>query len=401
MERFLNFYGIIVILGLAWLLSSNRKSIPFRLIFSGVMLQIIFGMLILWTTPGQFFFDAARVLVTKVISFSNDGARMVFGEDFHHHFVAFSVLSTIIFVSASMAVLFHLGIMQQLVKAMAWIMVKVMNVSGSESLSTSANIFIGQTEAPLVVKPYIDTMTRSEIMAMMTGGMATIAGGVMAAYVSFGADPGHLLAASFMSAPASLVIAKLMIPELEDSNTKGIVRIDVPKTDANILDAACRGASEGVRLCINVAAMLIAFIAFTSLINYVLSFFPYVSGDNPLTVQRILGWIFVPLAWTMGVSWSDCPEVGQLLGVKMFLNEFVAYLDLMKLQGSISPRSFIIATYALCGFANFSSIAIQIGGIGGLVPTRRKDIAKLGVKSMIGGTLAANMTATIAGMLID
>ena len=400
MERLVSLLGIFVMLGLAWLLSTNRKKMDFKLIIMGTLLQFIFGVLVLWTTPGQIFFQGAKEFITKLISFSDNGAAMVFGQNFRDHFFAFSVLPTIIFVSSLMAVLFHLGVMQKVVKVMAWVMMKVMDVSGAESLSASANVFVGQTEAPLVVKPYISTMTNSEVMAMMTGGMATIAGGVMAAYVGFGADPGHLLAASIMSAPASLVIAKIIIPEVEEPKTKGVVKIDVPKVDENVLDAACRGAGEGVQLSINVAAMLIAFIALSAMVNYFLGFFPHVAGD-PLTMERLLGWMFSPLAWVMGVPWHDCLEVGRLLGKKMFLNEFVAYIDLKDLKGVISERSFIISTYALCGFANFSSIAIQIGGIGGLVPSRRKDIAKMGLRAMLGGTLAALMTATIAGVLIQ
>lgn len=399
MEKLVSLFGVVVMLGLAWLLSNNRKKIDLRVVISGVLLQLLFAVLVLWTTPGQMFFGAAREFITKIISFSDAGAAMVFGDGFREHFFAFSVLPTIIFVSAVMAVFFYLGIVQKVVQVMAWVMVKVMNVSGAESLAASANVFVGQTEAPLVIKPYIAGMTKSEIMALMTGGMATIAGGVMAAYVSFGADPGHLLAASIMSAPASLLIAKIIFPEAEESQTKGHVKVDVAVPDENVLDAACRGASEGLSLALNVGAMLIAFVALTAMINYFFGFLPYVSG-TPLSVERILGWLFAPLAWTMGVEWKDALAVGTLLGKKMFLNEFVAYLDLKDMKGVISERSFIIATYALCGFANFASIAIQIGGIGNLVPSRRKDFAKLGVKAMLGGTLAANMTATIAGILI-
>jgi CNT family concentrative nucleoside transporter len=400
MDRFISFLGLFVLVGLAWLMSNNKKKMNWRLIFSGIGLQIVFGMLILWTTPGRMFFDAARVFITKIISFSDSGSAMLFGEGFREHFFAFSVLPTIIFVSSVMSVLFYLGVMQKIVNLMSHIMVKVMDVSGSESLAASANVFVGQTEAPLVVLPYIGTMTRSELMAMMTGGMATIAGGVMAAYVSFGADPGHLLAASIMSAPAALVIAKIMIPEVEKSKTKGVVKAKVEISDQNILDAACRGASDGLKLALNVAAMLIAFVAIAALINYLLSLFGSVGGEV-LSVERILGWIFAPIAFLLGVPAADLFHVGSLLGKKMFLNEFIAYLDLKDLKGVISDRSFMLSTYALCGFANFSSIAIQIGGIGALVPGRRKDFAKIGLQAMLGGTLAALMTACVAGMLIS
>ena len=397
--KLISFIGLIVMMILAWAISSDKKRMNFRLILSGVVIQFIFAILILWTRPGKLVFEGARFTVAKIIGFSDVGAEFVFGPSFKDHFFAFSVLPTIIFVSAVMAILFHLGVMQFIVKGIAKVMVKIMDTSGSESLAAAANIFIGQTEAPLVIKPYIETMTSSEIMAMMTSGMATVAGGVMAAYAGLGANAGHLLAASIMSAPASLVIAKIILPEKEISPTKGVVKLVIPKKDANILDAACRGASEGLKLALNVAAMLIAFIAIIQLMNWGFELFPKVHGAH-LSLQRILGWCFSPIAWLLGVEWKDALTVGSLLGEKTILNEFIAYRDLIKFKEAISPRSFTIATYALCGFANFSSIAIQIGGIGSLIPSRRKDFAKLGLKAMIGGTLAAFMTAAIAGILI-
>lgn len=399
MERIISFVGLFVLMFLAWILSNNRKKMNFRLIVSGVLLQFLIGVVVLWTPLGRAFFAGAREVITQIISFSDSGAEFVFGTGFREHFFAFSVLPTIIFVSTLMAVLFYLGIIQKIVAGLAWLMVKIMDVSGVESLAASANVFMGQTEAPLVIRPYIDSMTESELMALMTGGMATVAGGVMAAYVSFGADPGHLLAASIMSAPAALVIAKIIFPETAVSKTKGKMKIEVPINDTNVLDAACRGASEGLNLAINVAAMLIAFVALTGLLNYLLTFLPSIAG-TPLTFERILGWFFAPLAFLMGVARDDASAVGILLGKKMFLNEFVAYVDLKDLKGVISDRSFSIATYALCGFANFASIAIQIGGIGSLVPSRRKHLARLGLRSMLGGTLAAFMTAAIAGVLL-
>jgi CNT family concentrative nucleoside transporter len=390
---------------LAWLLSADRRRMNARLILSGVALQFILAVAILWTAPGRFVFSYTQTLVTQVVQFSNQGAQFVFGEelvlgtDLKTPVLAFSVLPTIIFVSSLMAVLFYLGILQKVVEFMAKIMVYVMDVSGSESLATAANVFLGMAEAPLVIKPYIKTMTRSELMAMMTGGMATISGALLVTYASFGADAGHLLTASIISAPAALAIAKIMIPEADESLTKGVVKVQIPKEDANVLDAACRGASEGGKLALNIAAMLICFIAFVALLNWVLSLLPEVAGA-PLTLERMLGWLAAPLAWVMGIEWKDAGTVGMLLGKRTVLNEFLAYLDLVKFKDAISPRSFTIATYALCGFANFGSIAIQIGGYGSLVPTRRKDFAKLGLRAMIGGTLAAFMTATIAGILI-
>lgn len=400
MERLVSCAGLVVMILLAWGLSEDRRRMNFRLILSGVALQFLLGGLLLKTRFGEQAFDWARVLVAKIVSFSDAGAEFVFGETYQEHYVAFSVLPTIIFVSSATAVLFHLGILQWIVKIMAKVMVWVMDVSGAESLAASANVYVGMTESPLIIRPYLDSMTRSEIMALMTGGMATVAGGVMAVYAAWGIDAGHLMAASLMSAPASLVIAKIMVPETEESVTKGIVRVDVPREDVNILDAACRGASSGLKLALNVGAMLIAFIALIHCLNWMLTPTEYFFG-KPLTLEMVLGWICSPLAWIMGVPWQDAPTVGALLGTKTVFNELVAYERLTDVRETLAPRSVIIATYALCGFANFGSIAIQIGGIGSLVPERRSDFAKYGLRAMIGGTLAAYMTATVAGMLIS
>jgi CNT family concentrative nucleoside transporter len=399
MERWISLGGLGVMVLLAWGMSENRRRVHVRLIISGIVLQFVMAMLLLWTAPGKQVFEAARVAIAQVLDFSNRGAEFVFGSSFQDHFVAFSVLPTIIFVSSLTALLFHAGILQLLVKLMARVMVWVMDVSGAESLCAAANVFVGMTEAPLVIRPYLATMTRSELMAMMTAGMATIAGGVMAAYAGMGADAGHLLAASLMSAPAALVVAKIMVPEVEESPTKGVVRVEVPKTDANLLDAACRGASEGLTLALNVGAMLIAFIALVAMFNWILTLLPDVAGE-PLSLERMLGWVMAPLAWTIGVPWAEAQEVGMLLGKKTIFNEFLAYQDLIAMKDRLSPRSFTIATYALCGFANFGSMAIMIGGIGGLVPSRRKDIAHYGLRALIAGTIAVLMTACIAGVLI-
>lgn len=399
MTRLVSFLGLLAMMFLAWLLSYDKRRMNWRLIVSGVLLQFFLAVLILWSPPGRAFFDLARRAVTKIVAFSNVGAEFIFGSAFSETIFAFSVLPTIIFVGSITAVLFYLGILQFVVKIMAKIMVKIMDVSGAESLAASANVYIGMTEAPLLIKPYLDTMTRSEIMAMMTGGMATIAGGVMAAYAMMGADAGHLLAASIMSAPASLVIAKIILPEKEISVTKSVVKIDLPRRDANVLDAACRGATDGLRLALNVGAMLIAFIAIVTMLNWMLGRLPEVWG-SPLTLERMLGWFCFPLAWLLGVDPKDAFSVGMLIGKKTIMNEFVAYMDLVALKAVLSERSFTIATYALCGFANFGSIAIQIGGIGELVPGRRKDFAELGFRAMLGGSLAAFMTAAIAGILI-
>jgi CNT family concentrative nucleoside transporter len=299
-----------------------------------------------------------------------------------------------------MSVLYYLGIMQKIVEWVARIMMKVMRTSGAESLAAAANIFVGQTEAPLVIKPYVDLMTRSEIMALMTGGMATIAGGVLAAYVGFGVDAGHLLAASVMSAPAALVCAKLLVPEVEESTTAGVVKVQLPKLATNVIDAAASGASDGMKLAVNVAAMLLSFIALIAMLNGLLGWIGGFAGYPNISFELIMGYLFAPVAWILGCPWSDCVIVGNLLAKKLVLNEFVAYLDLKQNMPQLTERSIIISTYALCGFSNFSSIAIQVGGIGTLAPHKRSTIVAMGVKSLIGGTLACLMTAAIAGIML-
>lgn len=383
---------------IAYGLSNNKRKIPWRVIICGTLLQIVFALLVLKTVPGRAVFETAGDAIRRTLDFTNEGSKFVFGslvtntESFGFIF-AFRVLPTIIFFSSLMAVLYYFGIMQVVVVAMAKGMTKLMGVSGAESLSVAANIFVGQTEAPLVVRPYVASMTTSELMVLMTGGMATIAGGVMAAYVGMGIDPAHLLSASIMSAPAALVIAKIMIPETAVPMTAGRVKIDVPKTDANVIDAAARGASDGLRLALNVGAMLLAFIALISLINYLLGLF----GTN---FETLLGYLCSPMAFVMGVPWEESFKVGNLLGQRIVINEFYAYANMAQMLKELSPRSSVILTYALCGFANFSSIAIQLGGIGGIAPERRQDLARLGIRAMIGGLLASYMTATIAGILI-
>ena len=521
--RLISFLGIFGLLGIAVLFSNNRKAIDWRLVSVGVSIQLVFALLILKTPAGALVFDKASAVFTKLLGFTEAGNEMIFTSyvtgsiDASLINFAFSVLPTIVFFSCLMTILYHLGVMQAVVNVIARAMQATMRTSGSETLSAAGNIFVGQTEAPLLVKPFVPTMTKSELMAVMTGGFATVAGGVMALYISF-LEPhfsdiaGHLMAASVMSAPAALVIAKIMFPETEESPTKGTVKVDVEKIDANVIDAASRGASEGLQLAFNVAAMLLAFVAMIALINHMMAVPSYwqhgnalsalatqidasdetlsselrlscdptfrydrcvadpascadfvasetcgdgtrdageecddgntESGDrcsasclvearvivgaeeregciatltaaveNPPTVrvapvvnlQFIFGWLFAPLAFLMGVPWVDLLAVGEMLGTKMVVNEFVAYLDLAAIMNGetpLQPRSAIIVTYALCGFANFGSIGIQIGGISGLAPERRSDLATLGIRAMIGGSLAAFMTATIAGMLI-
>ncbi len=398
MERWIPVLGLITMVFLAWLGSENRRRMSWRLIASGLLLQFLMAALLLRTPLGHAAFTAARSFIERLQFFVDQGSSFVFGPEWQHHQVAFKVLPVIIFVSSLTAVLFHLGILQWLVRIMAHIMVWVMDVSGAESLAASANVYVGMTEAPLVVRPYLETMTRSELMAMMTAGMATIAGTVMAAYVTMGVDAGHIMTASLISAPAALVFAKIMVPEVEDSLTKGKVTVHVERLDANILDAACRGASDGMKLAINVAAMLIAFIALVAMVNWLLSLLGN-PGNQPLTIERILSWVFTPLAWLMGVPWQDAGSVGSLLGTRLVLNEFIAYQQLTSIRESLSPRAFIIATYAICGFANLGSIGVMIGGIGSLVPNRRRELAQLGLRSMIAGTLACYSTACIAAIL--
>ncbi|WP_127714805.1 NupC/NupG family nucleoside CNT transporter [Halobacteriovorax sp. HLS] len=406
MERFISLFGLIVMVSAAVLMSSDRKKINWRTVFSGITLQIVLGLIILKTDVGQNFFEYAREFFAGILSYTNEGSKFIFGsftDVSKFGFVFFvQVLPTILFMSALMSILYHVGVMQIVIRFMAKVMVKIMGTSGAESLAAAANVFAGQTEAPLVIRPFIGKMTKSELMALMTGGMATVAGGVLAAYVGFGIDAAHLLAASVMSAPAALVCAKILVPETEDSHTHGDLKLNVEKTTANLVDAAAHGASEGLQLALNVGAMLLAFIALIAMANGLLGLVGGWFGYPELTLELISGVLFAPVAWLMGVPWADCTIVGSLLGKKMILNEFVAYLDLkdMITAGSISQRSINISTYALCGFANFSSIAIQVGGIGVLAPERRQDLARLGFKSMIGGTIACFMTACIAGMFL-
>lgn len=405
MERFVSLLGLLTILGVAYLSSENRKNIQWRTVLSGVFLQVVFGLVILKTNFGRTVFDSIGKGFNSLLGFTAEGAKFLFGtlatpSESMGFIFATMVLPTIIFMSALMSVLYHIGFMQKVVEVVAKVMMKFMRTSGAESLAAAANIFVGQTEAPLVIKPYVGSMTRSEIMCLMTGGMATVAGGVLAAYVGFGIDAGHLLAASVMSAPAALVCAKLMVPEIEQSTTAGVVKVDLPQVSTNVIDAAAAGASDGLKLAVNVAAMLMAFIALIAMLNGMLSYIGGLLGFPQLTFELLLGYLNAPVAWLLGVPWNDCLIVGAILGKKLVLNEFVGYLDLIKETVNISPRSQIIATYALCGFSNFSSIAIQLGGIGTLAPEKRAILAKYGFRSMIAGTLACYMTACIAGLFI-
>lgn len=416
-------FGLAVLIGLAWLFSSNKKSVDWKLVGTGVTLQIAFAALVLLVPGGKDVFDALGRGFVKLLEFTGVGTQLIFGdlsksEKFGFIF-AFQVLPTIIFFAALMGMLYHLGVMQWIVRGMAWAITKVMRVSGAETTSVCASVFIGQTEAPLTIRPYLSRMTQSELLTIMVGGMAHIAGGVLAAYVGMlgGSDPvqqafyaKHLLTASIMAAPATLVISKILMPEIGEPLTRGKVKMEVEKSTANVIDAAAAGAGDGLRLALNVGAMLLAFTALIALLNAPLTWAGEVTGiaqmlGKPTDLGTLLGYLLSPIAWVIGVPWQDATTVGGLIGQKIVLNEFIAYLQLSDIINGKTPgvtlteHGKLIATYALCGFANFSSIAIQIGGIGGLAPERRHDLARLGLRAVLGGSIATFMTATIAGVL--
>lgn len=438
--------GILFLIGIAFLFSNNKKNINWRLVLSGLGIQAILAILLIkGDVLGSFFsplgwpkefFRWISSLFVLVLNFTTEGALFVFGdlakapgsENSLGFFFAFQVLPTIIFFASLMSVLYYLGIMQRIVQGMAWVMAKLMGTSGAESLSCTANIFVGQTEAPLMIKPFLKGMTKSEVLTIMTGGMATIAGGVMAAYIqilsqSFADSMGmeinearlmfatHLLGASVMAAPAALLLSKIIFPETKIPETKGNVKVKVEKNSSNVLEAAASGASDGLSLALNVGAMLIAFIALIALINYMLEGFGSLVGLNeillsqygkPLNLQLVLGLVLQFVAVGIGVPWESAVQFGSLIGSKIVLNEFVAYFEMSNLIAAkelINDKAIVMATYALCGFANFSSIAIQIGGLSPLAPERKSDFAQLGLKAVLGGTLSTLMTATLAGIL--
>lgn len=412
MPKVQSLVGLLVILSLAYAASTDRQAIDRRTVAWGLGLQMVFALLVLKTTPGQQLFVFLGQGINRLLDFGNVGAAFVFGplgdkeawprimtavlgaEGARYSVLfAFQVLPTIIFIAALFAILYYLGVMQFVVRLFAVGMRRFMKASGAESLNVAASIFMGQTEAPLTIRPYLPAMTRSELMTVMTSGMAHISGGIMAAYILFGIEARHLLTAVIMTAPGTLMMAKIFVPETGKPQTMGTVSLEVERTDVNVIDAAGRGTSEGLALALNVGAMLISFLALIALVNAAL-------GLVGLSMQQIFGWAFAPLAWSMGVPWQDASTVGNLLGTRMVLNEFVAYSQLGPLKDALDPRSFTIATYALCGFANFSSIGIQIGGIGALAPNRRHDLARLGIRAMLAGTLANFVTATIAGFLL-
>ena len=405
-------FGAAVILAIAVAFSTNRRAIRWSTVAWGLSLQVVFAILVLKTNVGQRVFTTLGAYITKLLGFSGVGSSFVFGAlgdstvwgrvmvgalgpegAQSASLFAFQVLPTIIFIAALFAILYYYGVMQIVVRIFAVLMQRVMGASGAESLNVAASIFMGQTEAPLTIRPFLPEMTQSELMTVMTSGMAHVSGGVMAAYILFGNEAKHLLTADNMTAPGTIMMAKMFVPEVDVPKTMGSVTLDVTTTDVNVIDAAGRGTGEGLHLALNVGAMLISFLALISLLNALL-------GLVHLSLPQIFGWVFSPVAWSMGVPWRDARVVGNLLGTRMALNEFVAYSQLGPLKASLDPKSFTICTYALCGFANFSSIGIQIGGIGALAPNRRHDLARLGLRAMFAGTLANFMTATIAGFLL-
>jgi concentrative nucleoside transporter, CNT family len=406
MTRFTGLLGLALIVCSGYVFSSDRRAIQKRVVFWGLLLQILFAILILKTPFGEVFYAISQ-FVNALLNYSAEGARFVFGDKLglkNNEFgviFAFQVLPIIIFLCSLFSVLYYLGVMQVFVKGMATFMQRFMGTSGAETTNVAASIVMGQTEAPLTIRPFLDGLTESELFTVMVSGMAHVSGAVMAAYVVIaGVSITHLLTAVVMTAPASIMLSKMFKPETGMPATQGTVRVDVERPGVNIIDAAARGAGDGVNLALNIGAMLIAFLALIALCNGTLGWLHSHVPFFPPSLQRILSWIFSPVAWLLGVSWNDCSTVGDLLGTRMILNEFVAFVDLGQVRSHIQPRSFVISTFALCGFANLSAIAIQIGGIGALAPSRKSDLARLGIKAMLVGTLANFMTASIAGLLL-
>jgi len=407
MGRFTGFLGLAVILGVAWLFSTHKRAIKLRLIAWGMSLQILFALLVLKTDFGKVF-QWIGSGVNSMLDYAEQGSSFLFGplglkSGPYGVIFAFQVLPIVIFIASFFSILYYLGVMQYLVKAMAIAMQKIMGVSGAESLNVAASIFMGQTEAPLTIKPFIAGMTESELFTIMTSGMAHVSGAVMAAYVKIaGVSITHLLTAVIMTAPATIMLAKIFIPETGKPATAGKVDIKVEKTAVNVIDAAAQGAGDGLHLALNIGGMLIAFLALIAMANGILGGLHSLPGLGwlPVSLEKLFGIVFAPVAFVMGVPWKDCTAIGDLLGTRLVLNEFVAFLKLGPMKAQLDPRSFTIATYALCGFANFSSIAIQIGGIGALAPSRKSDLARLGLRAVAAGSMANFMSACIAGMLL-
>ncbi|HEX2450358.1 MAG TPA: nucleoside transporter C-terminal domain-containing protein [Gemmatimonadales bacterium] len=405
MSRYVGLLGIAIIIAVGVLLSRDRRAIRWQVIAWGLGLQIAFALFVLRVPAGQELFRTLGAAVTALLHFSYAGSEFVFGEIGKANssigvVFAFQVLPAIIFVSALFAILYHIGVMGVIVRGFAVVMSRLMGASGAESLNVAASIFMGQTEAPLTIRPFLPRLTRSELMTVMTSGMAHISGAIMAAYIAFGVEARHLLTAVIMTAPGTIMMAKLLEPETETPETYGRVKLDIPRTDVNVVAAAARGTGEGLHLMLNVIAMLIAFIALVALLNGIFGWLHGNAAWFPENLQTVLGWIGQPVAWVLGVPWKDSAVIGSLLGTRAVLNEFIAFAQLGPLKESLDPRSFTIASFALAGFANVSSVGIQIGGIGALVPERKPDLARLGFRAMLAGTLANFTSAAIAGLLL-
>ncbi len=413
MDRWIGLAGIVVIFGIAYLFSANRKAIRWYTVAWGFVLQVLFAFLVLYWETGKNALERFSLVITGAISFADQGGSFIFGWlagpmdtlgkatglPIQGYIFAFKVLPIIIFIASFFTIMYYLGVMQRVVQGMAWVMQRLMRVSGAESLAVAANVFIGQTEAPILIAPYIPTMTRSEILTMMTGGMAHVSGAVLLAYVAMGIPAEYLITASVMAAPGAIMMAKILLPETDTPVTMGKVKLKVEKTHTNLIDAAASGATQGMTLVINIVAMLIAFIALIALLNGVLGWAGGLFGYPGFQLQTLFGWVLWPLAVVMGVPVADAAVVADLVGNKTVINEFFAYAKMSTVQAGMSEKARLIASFALCGFANFSSIGIQIGGIGGLAPTRKGDLAQLGFRALLGGSLASFMTATIAGLL--
>ena len=411
-ERVTPVLGLAAIMGLAWLIGDRKRNVSLRIVLGGLALQFALALFILKTWIGVALFSRMGEIFTALLGFVEAGSLFVFGEDYAQHFFAFQLLPTIIFTSAVMSVLFHLGVLQRIVAMFAWTMRRTLGTSGAESFAAAANVFVGQTEAPLMVRPYINGMTRSELMSLMTGGFATIAGSLFVVYASMGVDAGHLIGASVISAPAALLIAKLMIPETEHSLTLGAVEVSVERSAANVMDALTEGAQNGLRIALNVAALLIAIIAIVAMLNALLTLASgwvsgLIYGDErwAWTIQAGLGYAFAPFGWLMGVPWGESLHAGQLLGERIVLNEFIAYATLGEWlqpgsEVTLSDRTVVIMTFAICGFCNFGSIGIQVAGIGQMAPDRRPEITRLAFRAMLAGALATMMTGCVAALLI-
>jgi CNT family concentrative nucleoside transporter len=408
MGRYTGILGLLTMLLLAYIFSTNRRAIRLKTVAWGLGLQFAFAVFVLRIDAGRMMFQKAGDAVTKLLSYAYAGSHFVFGDlakpGSQLGFFAFGVLPTVIFIAAFFAVLYHFGVMQFIIRIFAWVMTRVMGASGAESLNVAASIFMGQTEAPLTIRPFLPDLTRSELMTVMTSGMAHVSGGIMAAYIAFGIDPKHLLSAVIMTAPGTLLMAKMLVPETEQPRTAGRVVMSAEEEknekEENLLGAIARGTSDGLQLALNIAAMLISFLALIALVDGIFGGIHNWANWFPESLESVLGFIFAPIAWVIGIPRHDCRVIGGLLGTRMVLNELVAFSKLGPMRASLDPRSFTIATFALCGFANLSSIGIQIGGIGALAPNRRSDLARLGVRAMLAGTMANLMSASIAGMLL-